>query len=63
MKPQTPNTENKEIFHDWMPRELEALKRATAWLRAMQPPAEPPRYATKRRIINTRNNIVRNKQP
>ena len=27
-----------DIFHDWQPREIEAMKRATAWLRAMQPP-------------------------
>jgi len=24
------------IFHDWRPREIAALRRATAWLRAMQ---------------------------
>lgn len=31
-----PNTENKVIFHDWQPRELDALTRATALLRAKQ---------------------------
>ena len=24
------------IFHDWRPREIAAMQRATAWLRAMQ---------------------------
>ena len=26
------------IFEDWSPRQMAALNRATAWLRAMQPP-------------------------
>ena len=29
-----------DIFHDWTPREIEAMQRATAWLRAKQPPYE-----------------------
>ena len=28
---------NNSIFHNWTPKELEALKRATAKLRAKQP--------------------------
>ena len=39
-----------DIFHDWQPREIAAMKRATAWLRAMQPPEpEEPRESTETR--------------
>ena len=27
---------NDDIFHNWKPREVAAMNRATAWLRAMQ---------------------------
>ena len=30
------NTINNDIFHNWKPREVAAMNRATAWLRAMQ---------------------------
>jgi len=30
-------TNSMDIFHDWQPREKAAMKRATAWLRAVQP--------------------------
>ena len=33
---------NDGVFHDWNPREIEALKRATAALRAEQPVAPKP---------------------
>jgi len=39
----TPNIDNKVIFHDWQPRELQALIRATALLHAKQPKEEPER--------------------
>ena len=38
----TPNIDNKVIFHDWQPRELQALIRATAILHSQQPQEKPP---------------------
>ena len=38
-----------DIFHDWQPREIEAMQRATAWLRSIQP---------KKKKMSTTNDIT-----
>jgi len=42
------------IFHDWRPREILAMQRATAWLRAMQ--SEEWQYQ-RQQIVNEKHPI------
>ena len=37
-----------DIFHDWSKSEIEAMKRATAWLRSIQRPKPESRKPTQK---------------
>jgi len=55
----TPNIENKVIFHDWQPRELQALIRATAVLQSKQKQDD---IATKPPVLRSKH-IARRRKP
>ena len=58
-----PNTENKVIFHDWQPRELQALIRATAILHSKQPKKDPPTPLLRAKNVPRGGDIVRRRKP